>query len=892
MTTVLVDGNSLTYRAFFALPTDMATNSGQVTNAVYGFTAMLVNLLRDHRPTRIAVAFDTAKPTFRHEALESYKGQRDATPELLVPQFGLVGEVLDALGICRLTLDGFEADDIIATLATRAADDGDGVIVVTGDRDAYQLVADPFIKVLYNKRGVSDYAFYDEAGIRERTGVSPDQYVEYAALRGDPSDNLPGVPGVGEKTAAKLIHAYGDVEGVIAHAADQTPKLRANLEEFADRARQNVELMRLVRDAPVDASLDDLDFAGVAAADGVRRLFDFLEFRGMFERVAEVVQLQGVDAGSEPAPVSRQIEVLVPTDTAGLADDLARVSGSDSRVLAGAWDKPARELRAIAVGTRGDDGSFTVVIVRTSLFDDDAAVTMMRTALLDGPVMGHGLQELLRWLIDRGIEGLDLCFDTMLAAYLLDPASARYDVADVAEATLGRTLPETNAQGSFDLDEPAAAVDSFDELAAQAAATVDLADTLHDRLDAQGMLGLLQDIEVPLVGVLARMEHFGVGVDADALKALQADLTERAATLTESIHAAAGHAFNVNSTKQLREVLFGELGLTPQKKTKTGYSTDAATLEKLRDDHPIVDALLAYREVEKLRSTYAEGLLAEVRPDGRIHATFNQTVARTGRLSSDRPNLHNIPVRTEEGRAFRRVFVPREGTEFLVADYNQVELRCIAHLSGDEGLISAFAHGEDVHTTTAARVFGVDASEVTHAQRERAKMVSYGLVYGMEAYGLAQRLGIAVSEASEILDAYFSAFPSVQGYMESTVDEARRRGYTETLFGRRRPIPELASPNARLRAAGERQAMNAGIQGLAADIFKIALVRIDQQLRSDGYASTLILQVHDEVLLEVPPEERDAAASLTREEMTGAAALSVPLEVHLAFGKNWADAKG
>jgi DNA polymerase-1 len=893
MTTVLIDGNSLTYRAFFALPTDLATSSGQVTNAVYGFTSMLVNLLRDHRPDRIAVAFDTATPTFRHEALESYKAQRDETPALLVDQLALVTQVLDVLGIRRIALEGYEADDVIATLATRAAASGEHVIVVTGDRDAYQLVADPHIEVLYNKRGVSDYVLYDEAGILDRTGVTPERYVDYAALRGDPSDNLPGVPGVGETTAAKLIAAYGDVEGVLAHAGDQTPKLAENLLANADRVRSNAQLMKLVRDAPVDCSPEDLAYERVADADAVRRLFDFLEFRGMFDRFAQVVDLgDAVDVAAEPVAPTRGTDVVVPVDTAGLAEALSGLHAADARVVTGVWGPRAPELAAVVVGADVDESTMAVVVIRAALLDEPDAQVALGGLLGAGPVVGHGVQELLRWLIGVGVDDVDLRFDTMLAAYLLDPARAAYTVGEVVAHLLGRTLPEPVVQGRLDLEDPASDVDTFDDGAAEIVAVAELVEPLRRRLVDQGMLDLLDDIEVPLVGVLARMEHVGVGVDVAALEALGADLTRRAEALTASITAHAGRAFNVNSTKQLREVLFDELGLTPQKKTKTGYSTDAATLEKLRDAHPIVADLLAYREVEKLRSTYAEGLLAEVRDDGRIHATFNQTVARTGRLRSDRPNLHNIPVRTEEGRAFRRVFVPRAGTELLVADYNQVELRCIAHLSGDPGLIGAFARGDDIHTATASRVFGVPADVVSPAQRAKAKMVSYGLAYGMEAYGLSQRLGVEVAEAREILDAYFEAFPSVHSYMEATVAQARARGYTETLFGRRRPIPELASSNARLRAAGERQAMNAGIQGLAADIFKIALVRLDERLRSDELASTLILQVHDEVLLEVPPDERDRVSAITRDVMVGAAELSVPLEVHLAFGANWADAKG
>ncbi len=532
-----------------------------------------------------------------------------------------------------------------------------------------------------------------------------------------------------------------------------------------------------------------------------------------------------------------------------------------------------------------------VWVAKDSLAHDDVRGAFLG-ALGAGPIAGHGAKELVRALIEVGLEVETLAFDTQLAAYLLDPAESRYVLAEVLARYAGLELAKSDSapvagELAFDTD-----TDQVSQVAGRDALAVDrLVTPLTEALEAQGMATLLTDIEVPLVGVLARMEYVGVGVDIDVLRALNADLTERCATFAAAIRADAGHDFNVNSTKQLRTVLFDELGLAPQKKTKTGYSTDAASLEKLRGEHPIIDHLLSYRELEKLRSTYGEGLLAEVAADGRIHATFNQTVARTGRLSSDAPNLHNIPVRTEEGRAFRRAFVPRSGWELLVADYNQVELRCIAHLTGDPGLVEAFAHGEDIHTTTAARVFDVAAADVTHEQRAKAKMVSYGLAYGMEAYGLAQRLGIEVSEASRILDAYFEAFPSVHAYMERTVVEARERGYTETLFGRRRPIPELASSNGRIRQAGERQAMNAGIQGLAADIFKIALVRLDAALRDRRLDSVLILQVHDEVILEVPPNEHDEVAQLTESVLTGAADLDVPLEVNLAFGPTWADAK-
>ena len=498
----------------------------------------------------------------------------------------------------------------------------------------------------------------------------------------------------------------------------------------------------------------------------------------------------------------------------------------------------------------------------------------------------------MRSLLDRGIDLRALRLDTAIAAYLLDPAENRYALAELLERYTPHSMATDDAAAG-QLDLGGSAVDDAQRAARAALAVNRLAPAVEQALDAQGMRRLYDEIENPLVRVLARMEHAGLGVDVDELRRLHQRLTEDCKRLQEEVHQVAGRSFNLNSTPQLRQILFDERGLTPQKRTKTGFSTDAASLERLRDQWPeLIDPLLAFREAEKLRSTYGEGLLSEVGPDGRIHATFNQTVARTGRLSSDQPNLHNIPVRSDEGRLFRRAFVPQPGWELLVADYNQIELRCIAHLADDPGLIAAFEGRQDIHNATASRIFAVDPGAVTHEQRSKAKMVSYGLAYGMEAYGLGQRLNIPTEEAAEILKAYFEAFPNVRDYMDRTVKEARMRGYTETLFGRRRPIPELQSPNYRIRQAGERQAMNAGIQGLAADIFKVALIRLEAELEEGGLSSRLVLQVHDEVLVEVAAGEHDAATALTQDALSGAAELKVPLEVNLAFGPTWADAKG
>jgi DNA polymerase I len=887
-TYLVVDGNSLTYRAFFALPTDMATASGQVTNAVFGFTSMLINVLKDHTPDGVLVAFDRPEPTFRHEAEPLYKAQRDAAPDILRQQMGLVREVLDAVGITAVDLPGWEADDIIATVTDRLVDAGHQVIIVTGDRDSYQLVRDPDVKVLYNKRGVSDYAFYDEAGIEERTGVSPALYPQYAALRGDSSDNLPGVPGVGEKTAAKLINTYGGLDGIFEHVDEQTPKLRVNLTEHEDRARRNLELMVLRHDAPVEVDIDD--FGVTPNPDELKRLFDFLEFRTLAGRLDEALSAMGtsVDLG----PVEERAEIVAEVTTAAApAEAVAAISAAPALDIAATWvgDPGRSPLAGVAVVT--DASVAEVMWIPTDVLADDT----VRTAIAGHPnLRGHNVKPLMRSMLDGGVEIRGLTLDTAIAAYLIDPAEARYTLPDLIEKYTRFARPSDDVTGSGQLDLDGTSLGDAELAARDALAVNALAEPIVASMEAQGMAELYRTIENPLVLVLAKMEHVGIGVDVEELRALGKRLADEVQTLQATLREVAGRDdLNLNSPKQLREILYEERGLSPGKKTKTGYSTDAATLEKIKDQWPeFLEPLMRYREVEKLRSTYGEGLLAEVAADGRIHATFNQTVARTGRLSSDQPNLHNIPVRTDEGRQFRRAFVPAPGMTLLVADYNQIELRCIAHLAKDPGLIEAFTSGQDIHNATAARVFGVDPASVTVEQRSKAKMVSYGLAYGMEAYGLGQRLNIPTEEAAVILDAYFVAFPNVKQYMDRTVIEARERGYTETLFGRRRPIPELMNSNFRVRQAGERQAMNAGIQGLAADIFKVALVRIDEALVAGGYDSRLVLQVHDEVIVEVPEAEHDVVGDLVVGLMRGAAELDVPLEVNVSWGDTWAAAKG
>ena len=895
MLLMALDGNSLAYRAFYALPEDMSNASGQQTNAVYGFTTMLLSLVKDHGPDGLVVVFDRPEPTFRHEAIPEYKAQREKAPDTLFQQLGLIRELLDVLGVKWLEKPGFEGDDIIATLATRAEESGNDVIVVTGDRDSYQLVRDPHVRVLYNKRGVSDYALYDEAGILERTGVTPAQYADYAALRGDPSDNLDGIPGVGEKTAAKLIGQYGDIDSVVAAAESQTPKLKAGLLEHGERVRRNARMMVLRRDVPVDVDLDALAPSPDLAA--ASRLFDFLEFKTMSKRLADTVKAQGWTVrgsdvvvgtsgpGSSDSHVLQAATIERPRTAAELVGLLADASTIDVSPVFAA-EPGHSDVVALSIVVEPQNG--VVAHVPFGLVSDAAAWG----AIAARCVRAHDAKPMMRSLLGQGFDLPSLTLDTSIAAYLVDPSRPGYSLEQVCTDHLGVEPPAVPVSDDL-FGEAADDDEAVESSCSRALHVAALARVLTEKLASIGNSALYDDIENPLVRVLARMEHAGVAVDRSALTAIRDRLTVEAAELTRELHSVAGREFNLNSPAQLREILFTEHGLTPGKKTKTGFSTDAATLEKLQPEWPeFIDPLLRFREIEKLRSTYGEGLLAEIDPrDGRIHATFNQTVARTGRLSSDRPNLHNIPVRTDEGRVFRTAFVAPEGCSLLVADYNQIELRCIAHLANDPGLVSAFEAGEDIHRATAARVFGVDPAKVNTDQRSKAKMVSYGLAYGMEAYGLGQRLAIPVSEAAGILDAYFAAFPAVKSYMDEAVHVARQKGYTETLFGRRRPIPELLSDNFRVRQAGERQAMNAAIQGLAADIFKIALVRIDALLAEKGSRARVVLQVHDEVIVEVPEDEIESIGPLVLDTMRGAADLRVPLEVNAAWGSTWADAK-
>ena len=863
---VLLDGMSLAFRAFFALSTDIATSEGLVTNALHGFASMLHSLVRSQQPRALAVAFDLPGGTFRDAMTEDYKGGRAETPPEIEHQFDLIRTMCEVLHIPVLGVDQFEADDVLATLASWGRDASIPVVVVTGDRDSFQLVQDPYVRVLYNRRGVSDYSLYDEAGIFERCGVEPARYALLAALRGDASDNLPGVPGVGEKTAAKLLATYRDFDDLYEHLNDLTPKLRENLATYEQRARQNEKVMRLVRDVPLDFTLESLTLGGWDRA-AVAAFFERFEMTSMRTRFEKLMTdgLLGEPASTDPHGRSEAPRAaIVAHGRAASMRDVVHAAAAVTVLLRGTRVAVLDESTNLAAV--GD-------------LEDFLALVGQR------PLAGHDIKEIYRAAFERDITLAEPADDTAIMAFLVDATSGRYDLVDVAQRFLGEVLaPATPSLFDENADD--------DALFHQVGVVARLRAVLRGEIARWEVGFVYTTIELPLVAVLGRMEARGVRVDVGMLRTIAAEFTLEAQHLDAEIQEVAGHEFKVNSPQQLQTVLFSELGLTPGKKIKTGFSTDATTLEAIADEHRIVPLILRFREVEKLRSTYGAPLIDAVGPDGRIHALFHQTVARTGRLSSENPNLHNIPVRSAEGRRLRFAFVPSEGWSLAVADYNQIELRILAHLSQDSGLLAAFASHEDVHRTIAASVFGVAPDEVSHEQREQAKAVSYGLAYGMEAFGLSQRLGVPVSAAKEIMDKYFAGFPTLRRYMDDTIKEVRAQGFSRTEFGRIRPFPDLATATGPQRAAAERQAMNAGIQGLAADIFKSALVRLDHRLTDEDLQARLILQVHDEVLVEAPPEECDQVETAIMDALTEVAQLSVPLEVSLHWGDSWAAAKG
>ena len=880
---LVLDGHSLAYRAFYALPVEtFSTSTGQPTNAVYGFTSMLVNLLRDEEPSHVAVAFDVSRRSFRTEKFPDYKATRSASPEGFKGQVELIKEVVRALGVNALELEGFEADDIIATLATQATTRGFTVGIVSGDRDTFQLV-DERTTVLYPRKGVSDLARMTPEAIVEKYGLNPGQYADFAALRGDPSDNLPGIPGVGEKTAVKWLNAYSDLAGLIDHVDEVGGKVGDALREAVPQVLVNRELTELVRDVPVAVDLDSLQWREWSRTS-VAELFDSLQFAALRSRVESLPHGTGGDDVLDTRGADEQAAMDIEVREAGaVAQVLAGIAGG-AVAFRGSWAAGRGSIDAVAVC----DGTSVTVLPLGGDDDRDALDAWLMDPAIDKRIhdaKGPDLAVLTRTGGDAVIRGVSV--DTALAAYLDSPGARSYGLEDVATRLIGRTLDDEPESGQLALD--GGGEEDLRGLGTQAQAVHDIAEVVQERLKNEKIDSLLAEMEIPLAGLLARMEYAGIAVDRAGLQGLSEEFGATMRAAEDAAHDIVGRTFNLGSPKQLQEVLFVDRGLPKTKKIKTGYTTDAEALQNLfaTTQDPVLEQLLAWRDVSKLRQT-VEGLLPLVDDEGRIHTTFRQTAAATGRLSSSDPNLQNIPIRTEAGRRIRGCFIVGDGFESLMtADYSQIEMRIMADASADEGLIEAFMEGEDLHNSVAARVFGVDESDVDPEMRRRIKAMSYGLAYGLSAFGLAQQLRISPNEAQDLMDEYFTRFGGVRDYLAGVVVEARQRGYTETMFGRRRYLPDLNHDNRQRREMAERMALNAPIQGTAADIVKVAMLNVDRALREQSLSSRMLLQVHDELVLEVAPGEAQEVEDLVRSQMGAAASLQVPLDVSVGQGLNW-----
>ncbi|MDR3561722.1 MAG: DNA polymerase I [Negativicutes bacterium] len=868
---VIIDGSSLVHRAFYALPL-LTTAAGQYTNAVYGFATMLVKLLADVKPDALAVAFDKSRVTFRNEMYAEYKGHRKATPHELAEQFPLVRELVRAFGVAMLEEDGFEADDIIGSLACQAEQKGYEVIIVTGDRDALQLI-NSSIHVLLTRKGISEMDLFDEAALAAKYGVTPRQIIDLKGLMGDASDNIPGVPGVGEKTAAKLIAEFGSVENLLANLDKVTgKKLQENLRENSELAVLSKKLATI--DCHMTLDFIEEEFCLRPDNARLRDLFTQFEFKSLLARLDVI--FPGQEASAPKAIALPQARVLATGAEIAACVDQIRRAGRLECIAVTVGQVPAVEWKGLAAKL---ESGAAYIAAETDGWQDILAL-LADSAILK---ITYDAKTLASACLAANTPLNGLSFDVLLAAYLLDPTAAAYPLEQLAEKYLGQAAP-TQEKG---------AVRGPDFAAWAATAVSQLHPVLADKMAAAGLAALYEEIELPLVQVLAVMEHTGIKVDAGRLGVMSEEIARKVEALLVEIYALAGEEFNVNSTKQLGVILFEKLKLPVQKKTKTGYSTDAEVLEKLAGEHPLIDKLLEYRMLTKLKSTYLDGMVGLISPvSGRLHTTFNQTVTATGRLSSSEPNLQNIPVRSEIGRKIRELFVPDEGyTALLSADYSQIELRVLAHMSGDAGMIEAFRHNKDIHTATAAEVFGVPESEVTSQLRSRAKAVNFGIVYGISDYGLSRDIGVNRKEAGLYIESYFARYPGVKNYIDRMVADARDKGYVTTLFGRRRYLPEIQSSNFNLRSFAERTAMNTPIQGTAADIIKKAMVEVSCRLLELGLKSRVLLQVHDELVLEVTADEEAKVGAIVCEAMEGAVSLAVPLTTDVKSGKNWAEAK-
>ncbi|MCW2908759.1 MAG: polymerase [Actinomycetia bacterium] len=901
---LLLDGHSLAYRAFFALPPEnFSTTTGQPTNAVYGFTAMLINVLRDEQPTHVAVAFDRSEPTFRHEQYVEYKATRRETPADFRSQLSLIFEVLDALGIPRLSAPGFEADDIIATLTVAATEAGMDVLIVSGDRDNLQLVND-HVTVLMTRRGISDMTRFTPEEVVAKYGLTPAQYPDFAALRGDPSDNLPSIPGVGEKTASRWVAEFGSLTELVDRVDEVKGKAGDRLREHLGDVLRNRRLTELARDVPLESAPADLRPVPWDR-DQIHQLFDTLQFRVLRDRLYSTlpngITGPATTAGTDTSEPARGFEVEVsvpgPDELAAWLAEHATGTGRTGVAIHGTSGRGTGTMDGLGLAAADGAGAFADPVTLT---EDDERALAAWLADPDQPKALHDAKGPMHALAARGLELTGLTTDTALAAYLALPGQRSFDLADLALRYLGKELRDGGtATGQLTLDLSAGEDGEADgeaeaavALVLRARATAELADALDADLEQRGAAQLLADVELPLVGVLARMERAGIAADTHHFADMSASLGGEVKAAEQAAFGIIGHEFNLGSPKQLQEVLFTELGLPKTKRIKTGYTTDSEALTSLlaQTGHPVLEHLLRHRDVARLKSI-VDSLIPMADEDGRIHTTYNQMIAATGRLSSTDPNLQNIPIRTEEGRRIRQGFVVGSGYEtLLTADYSQIELRIMADLSGDTALEEAFTSGHDFHAETASRVFGVPADEVTVEMRSRIKAMNYGLAYGLSAYGLSQQLHITPDEARALMDEYFEQFGGIRDYLYAVVDQARKDGYTETVLGRRRYLPDLTSDNRQRREMAERMALNAPIQGSAADVIKVAMLQVDQAIREEGLRSRMLLQVHDELVFEVAPGELDQLRDLVTRTMRGAFELRVPLEVSFGTGRSWAEA--
>jgi DNA polymerase I len=857
---LLIDGHSMAYRAFFALPAEnFTTAQGQHTNAIYGFATMLISLLKDEKATHVAVAFDVSRKTFRSEIFPEYKANRAKTPDEFRSQMSYLNELVKGFGISQFSLEGYEADDLIATIAKRAETDGFEVLICTGDRDSFQLVSDQ-TTVLYPKRGVSEMARMSPAAVQEKYGMSPAQYPDFAALRGDPSDNLPSVPGVGEKTAAKWIVDYGSLAELLANADKLGGKVGQSLRDNIDNVIRNRELTQLVGDAPFDFNLDLLEWNGVIETD-LSALFEQLEFRTLKDRLKPILNEKSnilkQEKLDELTLFSPPLELMVLTP-----DEMNLKIASHQGAIAISYEISDEKLQRYAVALSIQE-AYLVASDRMGQWITDS----------DIPKILHGAKSLARLNLMQGV-----LFDTALAAYLVNPGVRAQELSDLLQRWGdGAVIDSSSAEQS---------------LLTSAAALFSLQKSLTTEMQERGVLALFTDLELPISDLLGVMEHRGIAVDKDKLAELADYFEGEVSRETAAAHSAVGREFNVASPKQLQVILFDELGLPKTKKIKTGFTTDAEALNWLyeKSQHPLLASLLRIRETKKLGTT-VEGLIAEMDQNSRIHTHFAQTVAATGRLSSVSPNLQNIPVRTQEGRQIRSAFVAGSGyISLLTADYSQIEMRIMAHLSSDAGLLAAFESGEDLHATVAGLVFGVKANEVDSEMRRQIKAMSYGLAYGLSSYGLAAQLDLSPPAAQDLMDRYFQRFGGIRDYLSSVVEQARKVGYTETVMGRRRYLPDLLHDNRQRREIAERMALNAPIQGSAADIIKQAMLNVQRALILEKFQSRLLLQVHDELILEVVAGEQEQLTQLVRREMGTAYPLKAPLDVSVGIGTSWNEA--